>query len=254
MRLLLFAVLILVSFTGAISQNSEEPKFYIVVDDMPSFPGGEDSMYQYIAAKMKYPEADWSSGTQGKAYIQFIIDTLGRVSETEIIRGVSESIDAEALRVVQGMPAWKPGFHRGSAVPVQFTIPISFKISEEQLHLIKVRKALEESKQEEESVLRVAQVMPEFPGGEMAMYRFLGKNIKYPMEDKEKGVSGKVYVQFIVDKNGKVIEPKVIGGVSPTIDAEALRVVSIMPDFKPGTQDGEPVTILYTIPIHFQLQ
>ena len=96
--------------------------------------------------------------------------------------------------------------------------------------------------------------MPEFPGGQQELMNFLMKNMKYPKEATDKGTQGRVIVQFVVDKDGSVVEPKVVKSVSPELDQEALRVVKKMPKWQPGKQNGEVVRVTYTIPVSFRLQ
>lgn len=103
-------------------------------------------------------------------------------------------------------------------------------------------------------VVVFVETMPEYPGGQEAMYVYLNKNIKYPKADFNKNISGKVIVQFVIDTSGYVTDSKVVKSVSPTIDAEALRVINGMPQWKPGTQQGKVVKVKYTIPINFSLQ
>ena len=100
----------------------------------------------------------------------------------------------------------------------------------------------------------VADVQPVFPGGEQGLMEYLRRNIHYPRVAQENGVQGRVLVQFVVDKDGNVVEPKVVRSVHPALDKEALRVVSAMPKFTPGMQKGEPVRVRFTIPITFRLQ
>ncbi|MEZ5015267.1 MAG: energy transducer TonB [Chitinophagales bacterium] len=96
-------------------------------------------------------------------------------------------------------------------------------------------------------------VMPEFPGGSPALYYYLSSHLKYPKKAMEDSVQGTVYIKFIVDHNGKVVEPKVLRGVSAEIDAEALRVIQELPDWNPGRMNGKPVDVYYTIPLKFTL-
>jgi TonB family protein len=96
--------------------------------------------------------------------------------------------------------------------------------------------------------------LPEFPGGETALRNFLASEIKYPEIASENGIQGKVYVTFIITKKGKVTEPKISRGVDPALDKEALRVVSSLPDWKPGKQRGEAVNVSYTVPVYFELE
>lgn len=103
-------------------------------------------------------------------------------------------------------------------------------------------------------VFEVVEVMPEFPNGGMgALMKYLGENIKYPAEAKEKKIQGRVTVQFIVNQDGSISDSKIIRGASPLLDAEALRVVGSMPKWKPGKQRGEAVRVKYTIPVMFNL-
>jgi len=100
----------------------------------------------------------------------------------------------------------------------------------------------------------VVEQMPEFQGGEAAFSSFLVKEVKYPSEAIKKGIQGKVYVTFVVGKDGFVKNPKILRGVDPAIDAEALRVVNAMPKWTPGRQSGKDVAVQFTVPINFVLQ
>lgn len=93
----------------------------------------------------------------------------------------------------------------------------------------------------------------EFPGGQDSLIKFLIRNIKYPELAKELGVQGTVYLKFIVEKDGRITNIKVIRGVHPSIDAEAIRVVKMFPNWIPGKQRGRPVRIYYNLPIKFTL-
>ena len=97
--------------------------------------------------------------------------------------------------------------------------------------------------------------MPQFPGGgEAALIKYLSQNIKYPPMARESNISGNVYVTFLVDKDGKVKDAKILRGIGGGCDEEALRVVSHMPDWKPGKQNGRPVMVQYNLPVRFTLK
>ncbi len=100
----------------------------------------------------------------------------------------------------------------------------------------------------------IVEKMPEYPGGEMELRKFIAQNVKYPVKAQEKGITGKVYVQFVVSERGEVVESKIVRGVDESLDNEALRVVNAMPDWTPGLQRGEKVRVYYTIPINFVMQ
>ena len=104
----------------------------------------------------------------------------------------------------------------------------------------------------DKDVYEVVEEMPEFVDGTLG--KFLGRNVKYPVEAQEKKIQGKVVVQFIIEKTGKITGIKVINSVHPSLDAEAIRVIKSMPDWKPGKQRGEAVRVAYSVPINFRLQ
>ncbi|RKD92660.1 energy transducer TonB [Mangrovibacterium diazotrophicum] len=113
----------------------------------------------------------------------------------------------------------------------------------------------QEAEEEEESeVFFIVENMPEFPGGELALRKFIANAIKYPVIAQENGIQGKVYVNFVVDKDGSVSGARIARGVDASLDKEALRVVNSLPKWKPGMQRGKPVRVSYTVPISFVLQ
>lgn len=109
-------------------ENEEIVNFY-VIEEKPEFPGGNDAMMVWVNKNVKYPEIAKENGVQGKVFIQFVIGKDGKVSDVQVIRGVDPSLDKEAVRVIQSMPAWKPGKQRGKPVKVSFQLPINFKLS-----------------------------------------------------------------------------------------------------------------------------
>ena len=104
----------------------------------------------------------------------------------------------------------------------------------------------------EADVFMVVEDMPQFPGGDVT--KWLAKNTRYPMIAQENGIQGKVFVQFVIEKDGSISNVKVLRPVDPSLDKEAIRVVSSMPKWKPGKQRGKAVRVSYTVPINFQLQ
>lgn len=113
---------------------------------------------------------------------------------------------------------------------------------------------IEVEEAEEEKVFIAVEEAPEFPGGQTALLQYIANAVKYPVIAQENGVQGTVYVTFVVNKDGSVSNAKVLRGVDPSLDAEALRVVSTLPKWKPGKQSGTPVRVSYNVPIKFQLQ
>ena len=112
---------------------------------------------------------------------------------------------------------------------------------------------IEIEEEDDDEFFMVVENMPEFPGGDLGLMKYIQKNVKYPPIAKEYNITGKVYVQFIVDKSGTVTNVKIVRGVDKNLDAEALRVVKSLPKYKPGKQRGKPVRVMFTIPINFTL-
>lgn len=112
-----------------------------------------------------------------------------------------------------------------------------------------------EPAQEEEQIFTIVEVMPEFPGGQDALFAYLAKHVRYPEAEREAGIQGTVYVNFIIGADGALSNAKILRGVkdAPGFDIETLRVVQSMPNWTPGTQRGKPVAVQYNLPIRFVL-
>ena len=109
-----------------------ESDVYQIVEQMPKFPGGEAELFHYISKNIHYPQKAREKGIQGRVFIGFIVEKDGSISNVRNLRGVDSELDAEAIRVVESMPRWKPGMHRGEPVRVSYQIPIVFKLEDKQ--------------------------------------------------------------------------------------------------------------------------
>ncbi len=219
-----------------------------VTEVMPEFPGGMSALIEYISKNIKYPEAGKAKGIQGRVTVQFVVNQDGSISNTKILRGLSPEFDAEALRLFNSMPKWKPGMQRGQAVRVKYTCPVVFALSDGK------SKVNEEAVVDANGVYRVVEIMPEFPGGMNALMGYISKNLQYPKEAQTKGLQGRAIVQVIIDAEGNVTQPKIIKGIDPLLDAEAIRLVNTMPKWTPGKEKGKNVAVRYTLPLVFKLQ
>lgn len=244
--------------------NDPDHPVYDVVEVMPQYPeGGMPGMMQYLAKNIRYPANAQKNGIQGRVTVKFVVNKDGSLSDVGIIRGVNPELDAEAIRVISAMPKWKPGMQKGKPVRVRFTVPVMFKLTDAQKEYKTIQKFEEvvvvgtdngkEGTSEKEAVFEAVEQMPAFPGGMTGLMNFLSKNIKYPKEAQKKGLQGQVIVRVVIDTNGNVTSPQIIKGVDPILDAEAIRVVSLMPRWQPGKQKGQPVNVRYAIPLMFRL-
>ncbi len=109
-----------------IAEEVETP--FVIVEQMPEFPGGQEAMMKYIFSKLNYPAQARRMQISGKVFIKFVIGPTGTVSNVQVIRGIGGGCDEEAVRVISGMPKWNPGKQGGRAVSVFFTLPITFKL------------------------------------------------------------------------------------------------------------------------------
>ena len=238
-----------------------------VVEEMPDFPGGVQALMDYLSKNVRYPAEAHAIGAQGRVIVSFTVKKDGSIADTKVERSVNPYLDKEAMRVIAAMPKWKPGTQKGEAVRVKYTVPVMFRLTENNTQvkyapieskideMVVVGYAPEEATYPEEvTVFEVVEKMPEYPGGMSAMMEFIGKNIKYPVAAQKAKIQGRVVIQFIVDKEGNIICPRVIRGADPLLDAEAIRLTTIMPKWKPGMQRGQAVNVKYTVPIMFRLQ
>ncbi|MES1225055.1 MAG: TonB family protein, partial [Bacteroidota bacterium] len=106
----------------------DEGKIFTIVEEMPSFPGGEEEMLKYVARNIKYPPVARENGITGRVYVNFYVDKDGKVQNAKVVRGIGGGCDEEALRVVRSMPQWKPGKQNGRAVNVNYNLPINFTL------------------------------------------------------------------------------------------------------------------------------
>ena len=108
--------------------KEEETKVFDVVEQMPSFPGGDAELMKFLSTHIKYPVVDEENGIQGRVIATFVVERDGSISDVKVIKSVDPSLDKEAIRVLKSMPKWIPGKQNGSAVRVKYTVPVTFKL------------------------------------------------------------------------------------------------------------------------------
>ena len=152
------------------------------------------------------------------------------VQEVEVLNVVEDDVETETIEI---------NTEDDKDVEVVIAAPVEAPVEEE----------------EEEVVFMVVETMPEFPGGQQALFKYLSENVKYPVIAQENGIQGRVICQFVVNKDGSIVEVEVVrSGGDPSLDKEAVRVIKSMPKWKPGQQRGKPVRVKYTVPVNFKLQ
>lgn len=153
------------------------------------------------------------------------------VQEVEVLNVVEDDVETETIEI---------NTEDDKDVEVVIAPPVEAPVEEEE---------------EEEVIFMVVETMPEFPGGQQALFKYLGENVKYPVIAQENGIQGRVICQFVVNKDGSIVDVVVVrSSGEPSLDKEALRVINSMPKWKPGKQRGKPVRVKYTVPVNFRLQ
>ena len=136
MKKILFIALLSFGFmANAMAQHFDEgeevieqsDKVFEVVDEMPSFPGGQSALFDFMAKNIKYPEVAVECGIQGRVLVTFIVKKDGSLSDVRVAKSVDPSLDKEAVRIIKSMPKWNPGIHKGKYVNVKFTLPVTFR-------------------------------------------------------------------------------------------------------------------------------
>ena len=251
--------LVIVLIPVVSSPHGADPNVFEVVEKMPEFPnGGMPGLMKYLSDNIRYPEAAKVAGIQGRVTVVFVVDKDGSITNVKTLRGVDAELDKEAIRVISSMPKWIPGMQKGKAVKVRYTVPVMFRLPNEpvegKVNEIVVKGVAKPSDNVTGDVYEAVEQMPEFPGGMAGLMQYITKNLRYPEEAKAKGMQGRVTVRVVVNTEGKVTNAEVLRGVDPALDAEALRVASSLPDWKPGMQDGKPVNVRFIFPVNFSLQ
>ncbi|QCX01307.1 M56 family metallopeptidase [Aggregatimonas sangjinii] len=268
-----------------ISNGGREIPF-AVVDEVPIFPGCEDSdnsracfqemMQKHISKHFNYPQEAQEKGIQGRVSVMFLIGQDGEISNIRM-RGPDKLLEAEVARIISRLPKMTPGKLNGEVVNVPFSIPITFKLQDDKVNSETGQTEYEEIKasqlaempegsrilfQDAIPFMSVAQA-PVFPGCEdsadaracfqESVRKHISKNFNYPKEASDRGIQGRVSIMFLISKDGS-ISSIAKRGPDKLLEDEAVRIISKLPKMKPGKNaKGEPVNVPFSIPITFKL-
>ena len=131
-KLLLMSLMAMLGLTTVNAQKTvvaqKNQQVFDVVEQMPEYPGGMQALFEYLSQNLKYPEDAKEQKVEGRVIAIFVVETDGSISNVEVVKPVFPSLDAEAVRVLSGMPKWKPGMQSGKVVRVKYTVPINFSL------------------------------------------------------------------------------------------------------------------------------
>ena len=209
-----------------------------VPEQMPNFPGGETALMKYISEHLVYPQEAKDAGVEGRVFVGVVVMEDGNLACAKVLKGLGYGCDEAALEVFEGMPNWMPAMQRGKAICYPYEVPVFFCHKQEVV----------------EEIINAVENMPEYPGGFDAMFDFINANLVYPQEAIDAGIEGRVFVGFVVEKDGSVSSIKLLRGIGYGCDEAAMDVVRKMPKWKPATQRGKPVRVQYQLPFNFKLE
>ena len=237
----------------AAPKDSQKDDFYDGYYTEPpvkaEFPGGQKALERWLDRHVQTPSQVEVDGIVGEVVAALRIESDGNVSGYRIIKGL-EGCNNEARRVINTMPHWKPASIPGKG-PVASIVTVSIPFMA--LAVTGYEEEGEMPEDDQSDVFVIVDEEPQFPGGQEALYKWLEENIKYPEQAKENGIEGKVYVTFVIEKDGSITNAKLLRDIGGGCGAEAVRAVKTMPRWIPAKQRGETVRVQFNLPITFTL-
>ena len=200
------------------------------------------------------------------ALVAFEMKSYDKEDKEQVVRQASEEIEDIVIQTQeQELPPPPPP--ETPEVTTEFEVveddaeltnelgPVNAEVDESTQNIEITPVVVEEEEEEEEAqIFTVVEKDPEFPGGMDALYKYLSQNIKYPTIARENGITGRVYVTFVVERDGSIANPRVLRDIGGGCGAEAIRVVKSMPKWNPGKQSGKAVRVQFNLPVNFNLQ
>jgi len=308
-----------------------EGHVYTVIEQMPQFPGGQNSMYAFINQNIHYPEEAYKNKTEGKVVVQFIVSETGKIKNATVVRKASPELDQEAVRLINSFPAWVPGIQNGKPVSVYFTLPITFKYTpvsdvkksnirndstnwkitdstlviidnlklplgfnldvinteeidtgfalkpfpvEKKIKLInqygplakngvllletyKLDKSIDDTTSnisgDDKSIYKSVDKMPQFPGGDIAFVSNVANKIKYNNMKSDLEIPDEIYVSFVIGRTGKLKFPRIINSDDPYWNNVTKIIMRSMHDWIPGESHGKKVNVHVKLPIKISI-
>jgi TonB family protein len=225
----------------AIASGIKTPFPRLSPNDFPTFQGQKfTSFISWIASQAKYPPEAQEQKIGGYVTVYFTVELDGTVSNISLAPSANSVLGNEIIRVIKSSPKWEPPKNPDVDEPFITNFTVNFTMPD------RIAPFLDEP-------FVVVEEMPQYPGGDVELLKFLAENTIYPEAVKAEKIAGRVIVRFFVSTEGTAEAATVLKGVHPLLDAEALRVVSMLTGFRPGMQNGKAVNVWYMVPITFTL-
>ena len=208
-------------------------------EDFPTFQGQPYTAFNdWVTKNTNYPAKATDHGVSGRITATYRVEEDGSVDHVTLMGQEDTLLGNAVIKAIESSPKWEPAKNPKANGPFANTVYVKFELPD---------------KVEPDDVYVMCEQMPNYPGGDAALLKFIAENTNYPDSAMAHRIQGRVIVRFVIDKEGKAIEPVILKGVDPLLDAEALRVVNMFGRFSPGLQDGKPVPVYYMVPITFGL-
>ncbi len=265
-----------ITVTKQTSAQTKPDSVYQSVDIKPQYAGGETALENFVIKETKYPQEALSKKQEGIVEVDFVVSKNGNITDIKCTNNKYLELCNEVKRVIALMPKWTPAQVRGQAINAHHKMAIGFKLYNKQITYVIIPDEMTVSREviynqdivesdpngvddallskpknkPDDITVTFAEQIPEFNGDLMA---YLSENIVYPSMAEENNIEAKVITQFIVEIDGSISNVEIIKKKGWGFDEEALRVVKAMPNWKPGKQNGKPIRVLFTLPIHFKI-
>lgn len=254
-------------------------------DIPPLYTGGTSAMNKFISSNLRYPADAASRNAQGLVVYTFIVEKDGTLSNFELMHRADSLLNDEALRILQMMPPWRPAKYKNEIVRSKAFVPMYFRFNKkasianrnqtkpatnspavkpanpytpQQTNTLQLTETADEkveatTERIDTKVFSIVNKMPRFFNGERGLADFIANQMRYPIEARQQGIEGRIICSFIVGIDGSVSNIEVVQGLHPQLDAEAVRVLSIMPKWIPGENNGEKVSVKCLQAIDFSI-
>jgi outer membrane biosynthesis protein TonB len=253
MRKCLFLIISLILFHNVNAQTTDSVtnKFnkipFVPFDVFAKFSGGD--FEEYIEKNVQYP-ADQIQNADGEIAVAFSVDKEGNVIDVRLLKNLTPAIDAEILRVFKSSPKWIPARFRGNNVKVNIGSVLTVT-ADYPTKTIKVSKKMPKPFVPDGNTIYTAvNGPPKFPGGEDSLRHYLSKSIIYPQQLLKTHTGGKVYLQFVIEKDGSISEIKAVRDPNELLTQETIRIMQTV-KYIAGSQNGHPVRVSYAVGVNF---
>jgi TonB family protein len=216
--------------------SAQKAEVFRYVEQMPQ---ADYNVWKFLGENMRYPDSARKLNIEGRVVVQFVVMENGIIDSVKAIgtKKLGYGLEEEAVRVIKLMPRWNPGRQNGVPVKVYFTQPLNFKL------------------EDNEAPVEILRYVEQMPAPEYNLAEYFSQNMRYPDSARKNNIEGRINVRFIVTETGKIDSVITTGDkiLGYGLEEEAIRLVKLMPPWRPAKQSGKPIKIYFTQPITFRL-